>query len=45
MAHHVWEAAIQLSNLIVNGKIDVKGKYVIELGAGAALPAIVSAIG
>ena len=44
MAHHVWEAAIQLSNLIVNGKIDVKGKYVIELGAGAALPAIISAL-
>ena len=44
MAHHVWEAAIQMSNLIVHGKISVKDKYVIEMGAGAALPAIVSAL-
>ena len=43
MAHHVWEAAIQLSNLIIQGTINVKEKYVIELGAGAALPSIVSA--
>ena len=42
MAHHVWEAAIQMSNLIARGVINVKGKTVLELGAGAALPSIIS---
>ena len=42
MAHHVWEAAIQMSNLIARGVINVKGKRVLELGAGAALPSIIS---
>ena len=42
MAHHVWEAAIQMSNLIVQGRIPVQDMHVLELGAGAALPSIVA---
>ncbi|GBG34412.1 Protein N-terminal and lysine N-methyltransferase efm7 [Hondaea fermentalgiana] len=42
MAQHVWQSSITLAEEICHGRVDVKGKRVLELGAGAALPGIVS---
>eukprot|EP00767_Chilomastix_cuspidata_P004190 gnl/Chilomastix_cuspidata/4324.p1 GENE.gnl/Chilomastix_cuspidata/4324~~gnl/Chilomastix_cuspidata/4324.p1 ORF type:complete len:245 (+),score=111.55 gnl/Chilomastix_cuspidata/4324:272-1006(+) len=42
--HCLWNAGKQLAKLIETGVIDVRGKRVLELGAGAGLPSIVSAL-
>ena len=43
MAHWVWESSIKMADLIATGTIPVQGLHVLEVGAGAGLPAIVSA--
>ena len=50
MAHHVWQSAVSLSECLVapaearrSEAMDVRGKTVVELGAGAALPSLVAA--
>mgnify|MGYP006096838615 CR=1 FL=1 len=43
MAHFVWESSIKMADLIVTGIIPVVGRHVLEVGAGAGLPSIVSA--
>ena len=43
MAHWVWESSIKMADLIAAGTIPVQGLHVLEVGAGAGLPAIVSA--
>ncbi|KAI5476428.1 putative nicotinamide N-methyltransferase [Pseudohyphozyma bogoriensis] len=42
-AHYVWNAGIRMANLITTGKVEVKGKNVIELGAGAGIPGLLAA--
>jgi nicotinamide N-methyltransferase len=42
MAHYVWQSAITLAEEMTFGRVDVKGKVVVELGAGAGLPGIVA---
>lgn len=39
-AHCIWNAGKSLAKAILNQKINVKGKRIIELGAGAALPSM-----
>lgn len=39
----VWNAAIVLADKIAANEIDVRGRKVVELGAGLALPGIVAA--
>lgn len=43
MWHYVWKSALRLADLIVLGKVDVRGRRVIELGAGAGIPGLVAA--
>eukprot|EP00946_MAST-07B_sp_MAST-7B-sp1_P000761 g761.t1 len=43
MAHFVWESSIKMADLIAEGVIDCRDKCVLEVGAGAGLPSIVSA--
>jgi nicotinamide N-methyltransferase len=43
MAHFVWESSIKMADLVAQGVIDCRGKRVLEVGAGAGLPSIVSA--
>ncbi|WVF72671.1 hypothetical protein IAT40_007489 [Kwoniella sp. CBS 6097] len=40
-ANLIWPSALYLADLIVHRQVDVKGKKVAELGAGAGLPGIV----
>jgi len=42
MAQFVWQSSLTMSELICKGRINVKDKVVLEVGAGAALPSIVS---
>ncbi|KAG0199364.1 hypothetical protein BGX28_007353 [Mortierella sp. GBA30] len=43
MSHYVWNAALVMAEYIEEGKlINVRGKRVIEFGAGAALPGLLS---
>ena len=42
MAHYVWESSIKMASFIATGRIKVQGKTVLELGAGGALPSVVS---
>ncbi|KAK4048221.1 hypothetical protein OIV83_004926 [Microbotryomycetes sp. JL201] len=43
-AHHVWNSSLVLADEIALGKVDVRDKIVLELGAGAGIPSIVAAI-
>lgn len=43
-AHKLWNAAKVLADKICNKDIDVSGKSVLELGAGASLPSIAAAL-
>ncbi|KAK7915645.1 hypothetical protein WMY93_011406 [Mugilogobius chulae] len=43
VAAPVWDAAIQLSNFLVERRVELKGKRVIELGAGTGLLGIFAA--
>ncbi|KAF9156770.1 hypothetical protein BG015_001634 [Linnemannia schmuckeri] len=40
MSHYVWNAALVMAEYIEAGEVDVRGKRVIEFGAGAALPGL-----
>ena len=42
-ACYVWNAGLLLADRIACGEIDVRGKRLLELGAGSALPSIVAA--
>ncbi|KAK4700750.1 EEF1A N-terminal glycine/lysine methyltransferase, partial [Phenoliferia sp. Uapishka_3] len=42
-AHYVWSAGVRLADRIALGEVDVKGKTVLEMGAGTGIPALVSA--
>ncbi|KAI9145135.1 hypothetical protein BKA69DRAFT_663525 [Paraphysoderma sedebokerense] len=44
MSHYVWNSALLMAHLIEAGEIEVQHKSVCELGAGAGLPSILSAI-
>lgn len=39
----VWSSSILLGDAIIAGELDVKGKRVLELGAGVGLPSILAA--
>ncbi|RPA89103.1 hypothetical protein L873DRAFT_1823465 [Choiromyces venosus 120613-1] len=41
-SHFVWNAALQASELITSREFNVVGKKVLEVGAGAGLPGIIS---
>ncbi|KAK4698958.1 structural maintenance of chromosomes protein 6, partial [Phenoliferia sp. Uapishka_3] len=42
-SHYVWNAGLLMSDKITAGELDLQGKTVLELGAGAGLPGIVAA--
>jgi nicotinamide N-methyltransferase len=41
-AHHIWKASILLSRILLKEPKLVNGKSVLELGAGAGIPSIIS---
>ncbi|KAK6523237.1 hypothetical protein TWF694_006127 [Orbilia ellipsospora] len=43
-SHHLWNAGVEVAGMIENGEIDVEEENVLELGAGAALPSLLSAL-
>ncbi|KAF8466942.1 hypothetical protein BDZ91DRAFT_793931 [Kalaharituber pfeilii] len=43
-AHFLWNAGVQAAEMIASREYVVKGESVLELGAGAGLPGIVSAL-
>ena len=44
MAHYVWQSSMTLADRLARGlPVDVAGRNVLELGAGAALPSIAAA--
>jgi EEF1A N-terminal glycine/lysine methyltransferase len=43
-AHFVWNGAVLAADLIDRGKFPVAGHTVLELGAGAGLPGIISTL-
>ncbi|KAK6331143.1 hypothetical protein TWF696_003212 [Orbilia brochopaga] len=43
-SHHLWNAGVEVAAMIENGEIEMKRQSVIELGAGAALPSLISAL-
>ncbi len=43
-AHCLWNASVVLSRFIDQGQVAVRGRSVLELGAGAAVPSIVAAL-
>lgn len=43
-AHELWNAARFLASLIDSGALDMRGKCVLELGAGAGLPSLLAAL-
>jgi nicotinamide N-methyltransferase len=44
MAHFVWESSIKMADLVATGVIPVENRHVLEVGAGAGLPSIVSVL-
>lgn len=42
-AHHVWNASLRLADLIADGRLPVRGLSVLEMGAGAGIPALMAA--
>ncbi|EPS35639.1 hypothetical protein H072_10934 [Dactylellina haptotyla CBS 200.50] len=43
-SHHLWNAGVEVAAMIENGELQVEGETVLELGAGAALPSLISAL-
>jgi EEF1A N-terminal glycine/lysine methyltransferase len=43
-AHRQWRSGLILADAIARGEIDLRGKRVLELGAGTALPGITAAL-
>ncbi|KAK6333620.1 hypothetical protein TWF730_003806 [Orbilia blumenaviensis] len=43
-SHHLWNAGVEVAGMIETGELNVDGETVLELGAGAALPSLLSAI-
>ncbi|EWC43440.1 hypothetical protein DRE_07581 [Drechslerella stenobrocha 248] len=43
-SHHLWNAGVEVAGMIESGEIAIAGETVLELGAGAALPSLVSAL-
>jgi predicted nicotinamide N-methyase len=43
-AHFVWNAALVLTALVDHGAVRVRGRRVVELGAGAGLPSLAAAL-
>jgi nicotinamide N-methyltransferase len=43
-AHRQWRAGLILADAVARGTLDVRGKRVLELGAGTALPGITAAL-
>lgn len=43
-AHYLWNGGRHIANMIAAGELDVKGKRVLEFGAGAAVPSVVAAL-
>jgi hypothetical protein len=43
-AHRLWRAGVHLADLVACRAIDVRGRNVLELGAGVGLPGIVAAL-
>ncbi|KAF3319076.1 hypothetical protein TWF173_003530 [Orbilia oligospora] len=43
-SHHLWNAGVEVAGMIETGELNVEGETVLELGAGAALPSLISAI-
>lgn len=44
MSHYIWNSSLVMAKQIENNIINVKGKRVLELGAGAGLPSLVSCL-
>ena len=44
MAHFVWESSIKMADLVATGIIPVQNRHVLEVGAGAGLPSILSVL-
>ncbi|KAG5181676.1 hypothetical protein JKP88DRAFT_148843, partial [Tribonema minus] len=42
--HLLWNASIRLAEMFDGGEVDLKGKTVLELGAGAGLPGLIAAL-
>ena len=42
-ADAVWDASLLVANSVCTGALDVRGRRVVELGAGAGLPSLLSA--
>ncbi|CBJ30478.1 conserved unknown protein [Ectocarpus siliculosus] len=42
--HRLWNAALLLADMVDKDEFDVRGKRVLELGAGAGLPALICAL-
>ena len=43
-AHFVWNAALVLASLVDHGCVAVRGRRVVELGAGTGVPSLVAAL-
>ncbi|KAF3931108.1 hypothetical protein ABW20_dc0107676 [Dactylellina cionopaga] len=43
-SHHLWNAGVEVAGMIESGEVGMEGQDVLELGAGAALPSLISAI-
>jgi len=44
MSHYIWNSSLLMAKQIENNIINVKGKKVLELGAGAGLPSLISCL-
>eukprot|EP00833_Pecoramyces_ruminatium_P015027 jgi/Orpsp1_1/1189059/evm.model.d7180000069169.1 len=44
MSHYIWNSSLLMAKQIENNDINVKGKRVLELGAGAGLPSLISCL-
>ena len=42
-AHYQWDAGAYLADLVADGAVDVRGRRIVELGAGTALPSLAAA--
>ncbi|KAH8147024.1 uncharacterized protein LAJ45_08823 [Morchella importuna] len=43
-SHFLWNAGVQAAEMITEGEFDVKDQTVVEMGAGAGLPSIISVL-
>jgi len=44
MSHYIWNSSLVMAKQIENNIINVKGKRILELGAGAGLPSLISCL-